>query len=97
MIQRYMYKHPKWTDHITQLFVGGLYIVYILLDYILLSKACQAIMFYDNFISERSRPLRSNRYQLDESSSSRGIEKTSAGFHHPRCLAVRGIQNHVRV
>ena len=51
--------------------------------------ACQAIMFYDNFISERSRPLRSNCYRLDESSSTRGIEKTPAGFHHshipPQC------------
>ena len=60
-------------------------------------KACQAIAFYDNFIRQRSQPIRSNRYQLQESSSTRGIEETPAGFHHPRCLAVGGIQNHVRV
>jgi len=27
----------------------------------------------------------------------RGIEETPAGFHHPRCLAVGGIQNHIHL
>jgi len=30
------------------------------------------------------------RNRLDKSSSARGIEKTAARFHHPRCLAVGG-------
>ena len=59
--------------------------------------ACQAIAFYDNFTPEKSRPIKMNRYRLHESSSTRGIERTPAGFHHPRCLALGGIQNHVCV
>jgi len=55
-------------------------------------KACQDCCgFYDVFTPPKSFALnRANRHRLYESSSTRGTDKTPAGFHHPRCLAVGG-------